>query len=152
MGPKIGRGKAYKEVEISYLVEFVDRYLPYGQNIYMWDSLAEKFNQKFPKKKREGKDLKSKFKALKNVLKPTGGPSIPINVLNAKRAQVKIERRQEVALMSGLQSEQEEEDEELPLTYEEIDELLSSEASDNEDDESHNENKSMNFILSVCKR
>ena len=150
MGPKIGRRKAYKEDEISYLVKMVDRYLPYSQN--MWDSLAEKFNQKFPKKKREGKDLKSKFKVLKNVLKPTGGPSIPINVLNAKRAQVKIERRQEVALMSGLQSEQEEEDEELPLTYEEIDELLSSEASDNEDDESHNENKGMNFILSVCKR
>ena len=40
MGPKIGRGKAYKEDEISYLVESVDRYLPYGQN--MWDSLAEK--------------------------------------------------------------------------------------------------------------
>ena len=82
--------------------------------------------------------------------KPTGDPSIPINVLNAKRVQVKIERRQEVALMSGLQSQQEEDDEELPLdeTYEEIDELLSSEASDNEDDESHNENKGMNFILS----
>jgi len=45
MGPKIGRGKAYEEDEISYLVELVDRYLPYGQN--MWNSLAEKFNQKF---------------------------------------------------------------------------------------------------------
>ena len=56
--------------------------------------------------------------------------------------------------MSGLQSEQEEDDEELPLdeTYEEIDELLSRESSDNEDDESHNENKGINFILSVCKR
>ena len=50
-----------------------------------------------PNSKEDHESLRRKFKALKNVMKPTGDPTCPPDVIRAKHIQRRIEERMGVA-------------------------------------------------------
>ena len=64
------RGKNYSKVEVSNLLELVERYLPLG--IDEWQTVANEFNRLFPNNQRDAESLRTFFKKQKNKRKPTG--------------------------------------------------------------------------------
>ena len=84
MGPRQrpkGSGSIhFREAEIDRLLNTIDRRLPRGDN--EWQIIADDFNSSRPREfpEREKDSLRNKFKALRNVRKPTGDPTIPVVV------------------------------------------------------------------------
>ena len=73
------RGKNYSQSNIEKMLDLIEESHPCG--IDEWDIIATTFNSHFGNgENRSGDDLRNKVKALKNVRKPTGDPSIPPNV------------------------------------------------------------------------
>ena len=94
------RGRNYSQSNIEYMLELIEIAHPCG--IDEWDIIASTFNTHFGNgENRSGDDLRNKFKALKNVRKPTGDPSIPPNVRRAKLAQKEIEARMCIQTLGG---------------------------------------------------
>ena len=107
---KVGRGASYKSADVAVLLDLVEEMLPLGQSD--WDALTLQYNGKVSNP-RESDQLRRKFKALKNVSKPTGAfkaylfrlqlfivyigdPTCPIEVKRAKRIHYLIEGKQDV--------------------------------------------------------
>lgn len=90
---KVGRGASYKSADVAVLLDLVEEMLPLGQSD--WDALTLQYNGKVSNP-RESDQLRRKFKALKNVSKPTGDPTCPIEVKRAKRIHYLIEGKQDV--------------------------------------------------------
>ena len=66
---KSGRAASYSSADVSVLLDLVEELLPLGQSD--WDALTVFYNEKV-NYSRESDQLRRKFKALKNVAKPTG--------------------------------------------------------------------------------
>ena len=98
------RGKNYSQSNIEKMLDLIEESNPCG--IDEWDQIASTFNSHFGNgENRSGDDLRNKFKALKNVRKPTGDPDIPPNVLRAKNAQKDIESRMCIQTLGGDKSD-----------------------------------------------
>jgi hypothetical protein len=98
------RGKNFSQSNIDKMLELIEESHPCG--IDEWDLIAASFNSHFGNgENRSGEDLRNKFKALKNVRKPTGDPDIPPNVLRAKLAQKEIEARMCIQTLGGDESD-----------------------------------------------
>ena len=63
------RGKNYSSAAVRSLLDIVEERLPVGGD--EWSQVANAYNE-CTNEAREGEDLKNKFKALRNVKKPTG--------------------------------------------------------------------------------
>jgi hypothetical protein len=67
-----------------------------------WKLVTEEFNRGLDQKnKRDQEALKSKFNRIRSHPKPTGDPTCPDSVKDAKRIQKEIEERQSVADMGS---------------------------------------------------
>jgi hypothetical protein len=98
------RGKNYSQSNIEKMLDLIEESNPCG--IDEWDQIASTFNSHFGNgENRSGDDLRNKFKALKNVRKPTGDPDVPPNVLRAKNAQKEIESRMCIQTLGGDESD-----------------------------------------------
>ena len=75
------------------LLNIVNELLPRGDN--EWQLVTDQYNLNRPREfpEREKDSIRNKFKALKNVKKPTGDPTIPASVRRAKQIQRRIEDR-----------------------------------------------------------
>lgn len=85
MSKKAGRGKKWTTDEVSRLLDFVEKFLPAGQN--QWATLCAAYNKDRPHwcSDRDVDALSWKFKSLRKVGKPTGNPTCPPDVVRAKR-------------------------------------------------------------------
>lgn len=95
--PEKKRGKNFSSEEIMALLDVIELVKPAGEN--RWNLVAEEFatisiRSKWPP--RDEESIKSKFKNLKNVRKPTGDPNCPVEVKRAKRIQVEIDKAEAV--------------------------------------------------------
>ena len=75
MKPPAKRGRSYTNANTNYLLDLIEAAEPCGAD--EWNSIASSYNSHFNGESRSGEDLKNKFKALKNVKKPTGAKSFP---------------------------------------------------------------------------
>ena len=75
------------------LLNIVNELLPRGD--IEWQLVTDQFNLNRPREfpEREKDSIRNKFKALKNVKKPTGDQTIPASVRRAKQIQRRIEDR-----------------------------------------------------------
>jgi hypothetical protein len=87
------KGQHWREEEVRLLLDIVEDILPRGGN--EWTLCANQYNSKRQPwmAERDDDQIKNKYKALKNVKKPTGDPTIPPLVLRAKRIQNDIETK-----------------------------------------------------------
>ncbi len=132
-----GRGQTFNAESVTRLLDLSEEILPGGPN--EWCQVAAAFNLNRPPLvvSRDEDSLRNKFKALKNVRKPTGDPTCPPDVRRAKRIQKLIEAKVGVAgLDDGVEEEVVEEggdgeEEEIG------DEGEEDETSDSEDEAAH---------------
>ncbi len=106
-----GRGQTFNAESVTRLLDLSEEILPAGPN--EWNQLAAAFNFNRPPLivGRDEDSLRNKFKALKNVRKPTGDPTCPPDVKRAKRIQKLIEAKVGVAgLDDGVEEEVAEEE------------------------------------------
>ena len=87
------RGKGYSDYETNLMLDIVEEILPHGQE--MWNRCAETYQSRVEAgyEVRDADSLRTKFKALRLVKKPTGDPLCPPNVVRAKRIMVSIENK-----------------------------------------------------------
>ncbi len=96
-GNKRQKGIWWSEEEVTMMLDIVARIKPTGG--YMWNRVTEMYNSKDERNFRNMADLpyrdlesiRTKWKALKNMKKPTGDPDCPLNVVRAKRIARDIE-------------------------------------------------------------
>jgi hypothetical protein len=109
--PKMSRGRGFTIAEIDSLLEIIEEVLPIGPND--WDRVTERHITFYPGLGRTRESLRRKFASLYNHKKPTGDPTCPVYVRNAKRI---FERIKEAMDMSdgegGIGEDVEEEEEE----------------------------------------
>jgi len=79
----MSRGRGYTIAEIDCLLEIIEDILPIGRND--WDRVTQCHSSYYPGHSRTCEMLKRKFVSLYNHKKPTGDPSCPPHVQNAKR-------------------------------------------------------------------
>eukprot|EP01038_Epipyxis_sp_PR26KG_P017783 gene17783-24817_t len=95
----------FTEWEVNTLLDITERILPLGADHWqedvatLFNTAAQGRDQSAPP--RESDSLKTKFKALKNVKKPTGDPDCPPLVRRAKRIYYQIEQRMSVVIYHG---------------------------------------------------
>ena len=80
---KMSRGRGFTVAEIDCLLEIINDVLPIGPND--WDRVTERHCTFYPGLGRTRESLRRKFASLYNHKKPTGDPSCPVYVRNAKR-------------------------------------------------------------------
>lgn len=87
------KGKHWSENELRLVMDLIKKILPRGNND--WVQVAEEYNLGRPAAffERTVDSIRNKFKALRNVRKPTGDPTIPHFVKVAKHIQRDIEQR-----------------------------------------------------------
>jgi len=78
----MSRGRGFTVAEIDSLLEIIDDVLPIGPND--WDRVTERHCTFYPGLGRTRESLQRKFASLYNHKKPTGDPSCPVYVRNAK--------------------------------------------------------------------
>ncbi|KAI8893634.1 hypothetical protein BC833DRAFT_624690 [Globomyces pollinis-pini] len=80
----------YKERDTKRLLEMVAKVLPSGSN--EWEQVTVFYNTNRPGNipQRDQESLKRKFKGMVNSKKPTGDPTIPPTILEAKQIQKSI--------------------------------------------------------------
>ena len=78
----MSRGRGFTVAEIDCLLEIIDDVLPIGPND--WDRVTERHCTFYPGLGRTRESLRRKFASLYNHKKPTGDPSCPVYVRNAK--------------------------------------------------------------------
>lgn len=93
----------------AVLLDLTEEMLPLGGN--HWNELALAYNREVPEVyprgvSRNAEALKRKFKALKNMSKPTGNPDCPPEVMRAKRLQYAIESKASIPTMDDDDSEE----------------------------------------------
>ncbi|CAM9602921.1 unnamed protein product, partial [Ectocarpus fasciculatus] len=81
--------KTYSRVEVDQMLTIAEGILPMGMG--QWEAAASEYNVHFPRYPRDAESLRVKYKALKNMKKPTGDPICPTPVKRAKRLQREIE-------------------------------------------------------------
>jgi len=82
------RGMNYTPCEVDFLLDLVEEHLPLGGQ--MWEQVLNEHNSAFPQTSRDLASIKKKFQDLHKKKVPTGDPSIPPDVLRAKRIHQKI--------------------------------------------------------------
>jgi hypothetical protein len=87
----------WKLPELQVLLSKVEAVLPMGE--YQWQQVAAEYNISRPvgSSERSWESCRNKFKYLKNTKKPTGDPSCPWEVKEAKRIYREIEGKMAVA-------------------------------------------------------
>ncbi len=80
--PKMSRGRGFTIAEIDSLLEIIEEVLPIGPND--WDRVTERHITFYPGLGRTRESLRRKFASLYNHKKPTGDPTCPVYVRNAK--------------------------------------------------------------------
>ena len=116
MTQSTGRGKNWTLDETGVLLDKVEIHLPRGGE--EWVTVSTDYNitrLQLPtlvsRPERDADSCKTKFKALKNVRKPTGDPTCPPQVKRAKLLHKKIEERISVADFDDDNDEEEDEQE-----------------------------------------
>ncbi|KAE9124673.1 hypothetical protein PF010_g5926 [Phytophthora fragariae] len=101
LSKKSGRGKNWTTPEVTRMLTAVERVLPLGMN--EWEAVEGHYNSDLPRafSFRDWEAIKRKFFLLKNTLKPTGDPTCPPDVAQAKRLYRQIENRAGVEDFGG---------------------------------------------------
>jgi hypothetical protein len=81
--------------EVERLLTSIERILLIGP--YEWDEVVSQHEMYFPDLDRSKDALKRKFSSLYSTRIPTGDPTIPPDVLRAKRAYEEIKRKAEIS-------------------------------------------------------
>ena len=89
------RGPGFMRDEVERLLTSIERLLPMGP--YEWDEVVSQHEMYFPDLDRSRDALKRKFSSLYSTCLPTGGATIPPDVLRAKRAYEEIKRKAEIS-------------------------------------------------------
>ncbi|GMF21921.1 unnamed protein product [Phytophthora lilii] len=89
----MARGRGWTTPETLYMLGLVEQLLPFGSN--QWNAVQLEYNTNLPNgfSARDTDSIKRKFNALKNTRKPTGDPTCPADVAQAKRVFRLIEAR-----------------------------------------------------------
>lgn len=83
MSSKVPRGRSFSKSEIDSLLEIIEELLPIGMN--EWEAVLDRHLTRYPDLDRTKDSIKRKFASLYNSKKPTGDPTCPPQVRNAKR-------------------------------------------------------------------
>ena len=77
------RGKGWTDPEVHRMLDLAEYSLPLGSND--WERVQSEYHQDLPAGwgKRDVDTIKRKFKALRNIRKPTGDPDCPETVKRA---------------------------------------------------------------------
>ncbi|KAF1776560.1 hypothetical protein PC129_g23738 [Phytophthora cactorum] len=81
----MARGRGWSAPETLYMLGLVEQILPFGSN--QWNAVQLQYNTGLPNgfSTRDAESIKRKFYALKNTRTPTGDPSCPADIAQAKR-------------------------------------------------------------------
>ena len=112
------KGVHWMTEEVTILLDKVDEYKPRGTN--EWEAVTRAYNisrlsieSLNGRPERDVDSCKTKFKALKNVRKPTGDPSIPPDVKRAKQIQYQIESRMSAVNFDDNDAQEEDDDDQI---------------------------------------
>ena len=89
------RGPGFGRDEIERLLTSIENILPIGG--HEWDAVASQHEMYFPDLSRSRDALKRKFSNLYATRIPTGDPTIPPDVLRAKRVYEEIKKKAEIS-------------------------------------------------------
>jgi hypothetical protein len=95
----MSRGCGFSESEVACLLEIIEEILPIGWN--EWDRVTECHCLNNPEYSWTSKSLKHKFPALYNHKKPTGDPTCPPYMQNAKQILELIKAEMDVPYGEG---------------------------------------------------
>ena len=118
------RGPGFNRDEIERLLTSIESILPIGG--YEWDAVVAQHELYFPDCGRSKDALKRKFSALYGTRIPTGDPTIPPDVLRAKRAYEEIKQK-EAEISEGEQDDDNDggnNDGDEPFYYEDDDDVV----------------------------
>jgi hypothetical protein len=79
----MSHGHGFTIAEIDCLLEIIDEVLPIGPND--WDRVTKRHVSFYPGLGQTRESLRRKFSSLYNHKKPTGDPTCPAYIRNAKR-------------------------------------------------------------------
>ena len=96
---RAGSGPRFSIPELESMLATIEEYLPMGPE--EWEFVADSHSLEFPAMNREASSLRRKFQALYNLQVPTGDPTCPPHVWQAKRLRYKIEERADSSNMLG---------------------------------------------------
>jgi hypothetical protein len=91
----MSRGRGFSVAEIDCLLEIIEDVLPIGPDD--WDIVTERHVSFYPGLGRSRDSLRRKFSSLYNHKKPTGDPTCPAYVRNAKRIFERIKEVMDVS-------------------------------------------------------
>mmetsp|Transcript_8213 Transcript_8213/g.11519 ORF Transcript_8213/g.11519 Transcript_8213/m.11519 type:complete len:297 (-) Transcript_8213:1726-2616(-) len=91
--PSSGKGKHWRQEEIDRFLQITTQILP--RRIHEWQLVAHEYNNNRPDDmpERDEEAIRSKFKSLRNMKKPTGDSICSQNVRTAKLIQREIEKK-----------------------------------------------------------
>ena len=96
MPPKKKRGTGFSHAEVITMLDIMGKYLPIGGD--EWEAVATEHQQAWPDTERCKDGIKRKFQNLYRRKEPTGDPTCPPSVKQAKSIQYQIKLKSDCDL------------------------------------------------------